>query len=98
MNKQLLSALSAMCATELSSPAMARDGADDPAGHLHQDRGHDDHVGRKHQVHEAEDAADSANEDRRGKNALDHGHRGRRATDLPKQDDRDNVVNPASHQ
>ena len=98
MNKQLLSALSAMCATELSSPAMARDGADDPAGQVRQGRGHDDHVGRKHQAHEAEDAADGADEDRRGKNALDHGHRGRRATDLPKQDDGNDVLNPASHQ
>ena len=88
-----------MSATALSTLAMARNGADDPAAHVRQVRGHDDLVGRKHQGHRADEASDSANEDRRGKNASGHSHRSRRATDLPNQDNRnDNADNLTSHQ
>ena len=85
-------------AVQLSTPVMARNSADDSADHLHQGRGHDDLMGHMHEDYRADDATDNANEDRRGKSESGHHRRGRRATDLPDQDDHgDDVNNPASH-
>ena len=95
MNKLLLSALCAMSAVQLSTLAMAHNSADDSADHIHQGRGHDD-LGHMHEGHHADDATDNANEDRRGKSVSGHHRHGRRATDLPDQDDDSN--SSASHQ
>ena len=46
-----------------------------------------------HEGHRADDATDNANVDRRGKSESGHHRRGRRATDLPDQDDHDDDAN-----
>ena len=93
MNKPPLSALYAMNAVQLSTPAMAHNSAKDSAGHVH-----DDLMSHTHKGHRADDATDNANVDRRGKSESGHHRRGRRATDLPDQDDHDDDANnPASH-
>ena len=93
MNKPLLSALYGMTAVQLSTPAMAHDNTDDSADHVHQSHVHDDLMSHTHEGHRADDATDNANEDRRGKSESGHHRRGRRATDLPDQDDHDDDVN-----
>ena len=93
MNKPLLSALHGMNAVQLSTPAMAHNSAEDSADHVHYDL-----MSHTHEGHRADDATDNANEDRRGKSESGHHRRGRRATDLPDQDDHDDDANnPASH-
>ena len=99
MNNLLLSALYAMSAVQLSTPAMAHNSADDSADHGHQSRGHDGLMGHTHEGHRANDATGNVNEDRRGKSESGHHRHGRRATDLPDQDDHDDDANnPVSHQ
>ena len=99
MNNLLLSALYAMSAVQLSTPAMAHNSADDSADHGHQSRGHDGLMGHTHEGHRANDATGNVNEDRRGKSEFGHHLHGRRATDLPDQDDHDDDANnPVSHQ
>ena len=94
MNKLLLSALYGMNAVQLSTPVMAHNSTDDSAEPVHQGRGHDDLIRHMHEGHRA----DNANEDRRGKSESGHHRRGRRATDLPDQDDHDDDANnPVSH-
>ena len=99
MNNLLLSALYAMSAVQLSTPAMAHNSADDSADHGHQSRGHDGLMGHTHEGHRANDATGNVNEDRRGKSEFGHHLHGRRATELPDQDDHDDDANnPVSHQ
>ncbi len=99
MNKLLLSALCAMSDVQLSAPAMAHNSANDSADLVHQSRGHDDLMEHRHEGHRTDDATDNANEDRRGKSESGRHRHGRRATDLPDQDNHeDDANNPASHQ
>ena len=97
MNKPLLSALYGMNAIQLSTSAMAHNSAEDSADHVHYDL-----MSHTHEGHRADDAtynANNANEDRRGKSESGHHRHGRRATDLPDQDDHDDDANNlVSHQ
>ena len=93
MNKLLLSALCAMSAVQLSTPAMAHNGSDDTADHVHQGRGHDDLIGHTQEGHHADNATDNASENRHGKSESGHHRHGRRATDLPDQDAYDDDAN-----
>ena len=94
MNNLLLSALYAMNAVQLSTPAMAHNSAKDSAGHVHDEIMRDMYKARR-----TEDATDNTNVDRRGKSESGHHRRGRRATDLPDQVDHDDDANnPVSHQ
>ena len=99
MNKLLLSALYAMNAVQLSRPAMAHNGSDNSADHMHQGSGHDDLMSHLYEGRHADDATNNANKDRRGKSESGHHRYGRRATDIPDQDEHeDDTNNPASHQ
>lgn len=79
MNKLLLSALCAMSAVQFSTPAMARNGADDPADHVHQGRGADDAV--EHANHDNNYTDDHVRQNRRGRDESGHGQHGRRFDD-----------------
>jgi hypothetical protein len=57
MNKLLLAMLLAIGVSTISTPAMARRGADDPAGHVRQARGLDDPAGHVRQARGLDDPA-----------------------------------------
>ena len=77
---------------------MAHNSSDDSADHIHQSRGHGNLMSHLHEGHHADDATDNVKEDRRGKSESGRHRYGRRATDLPEQDEHeDDTNNPASH-
>ena len=57
MNKLLLTLLFAVGISAVTQPAMARQGADDPAGHVRQARGLDDPAGHVRQARGLDDPA-----------------------------------------
>jgi hypothetical protein len=73
MNKVLLALMMALGVTLVSNPAMARRGADDPAGHVRQCRGCDDPAGHVRQARGADDpVGHEMNEHANGHEANEH--------------------------
>ena len=75
MNKLLLSLLLAIGITLFAMPAVARKGADDPAGHMRQCRGCDDVAGHMRQERNADNTS-HISDDNAADDTANHGRHG----------------------
>lgn len=72
MNKLLVTILLAIGVSAITTPAMARGGADDPAGHVRQGRGADDPAGHVRQGRGADDPAGHIRQGRGADDPIGH--------------------------